>query len=241
MSHGLWHCHAYWTSPLTIIDETAVGLTSRGRAVHARIVTAAGDMIYHQGLSNTTVNSVRAAAAVSGSQMTHYFEDKRALVRSVVAQRRDEVVSFHTEGRLVRLDSFQALQDWADLNVQKQIDEDVVGGCAFGSLVGELLTSDQDIRNDLSAVYDEWIALFRNALTAMRARGELRPDADPRHLARILVAAHQGGHMLTQTTRSAKPLRDALNAAVQYVCSFASEPVTLIKRRRSRQRSSLAK
>jgi len=202
-------------------------MTPRGRATHARIVGAAADLIYSQGLRNTTLNDVRAAAGVSGSQVTHYFEDKRALVRGVIAWRRDELVSLHTQGELTRLDSFQALQDWADINVQFQVDNNCFGGCIFGSLVGELLPSDEDIRADLVAVYDEWIALLRAALAAMRARGELRLDADPRHLARVLVAAQQGGSQLAQVSGSVKPLQDAVDAAVQYVCSFATQPVEI--------------
>jgi TetR/AcrR family transcriptional regulator, transcriptional repressor for nem operon len=215
-----------------MIDDTAVGLTPRGRATYARIVRAAADLVHKQGLHNTAEADVRGAASVSGSQMTHYFNDKHSMVRGVIAWRRDEVVAFHTSGELSRLDSFEALQKWADLNVQKQIDMNCVGGCTFGSLVGELVPPQDDIRGDVSAVYDEWIALFRTALTSMRKRGNLRADADPLHLARALVAAHQGGSLLTQTTHSINPLRDALNAAVDYVCSFATQPVTASKRRR---------
>src|ERR1700753_3894528 len=97
-------------------------MTPRGRATHARIVSAAADLIYSHGLRNTTLNDVRAAAGVSGSQVSHYFEDKRALVRGVIAWRRDELVSVHTKGEVTRLDSFQALQDGADINVQIQLD-----------------------------------------------------------------------------------------------------------------------
>jgi TetR/AcrR family transcriptional repressor of nem operon len=215
-----------------MIDDTALGLTPRGRATYARIVGAAADLVYEQGLHNTAAGDVRKAASVSGSQMTHYFNDKHAMVRGVIAWRRNELVAFHTSGVLARLDSFEALQKWADLNVQKQIDMNCVGGCTFGSLVGELVPPEGDIRGDVSAVYDEWIALFRTALTSMRKRGDLRADADPLHLARVLVAAYQGGSLLTQTTHSINPLRDALNAAVDYVRSFATQPVTAAKRRR---------
>jgi TetR/AcrR family transcriptional repressor of nem operon len=219
-------------------EDTTVPSTPRGRATHARILGAASELFYCRGLHNTSIGDVRQAAAVSGSQLTHYFPDRRALVRRVIAARRNEVVDFHTGGRLSRLDSFQALQDWADFNVQKQLDMGCFGGCTFGSLVGELVPSDDDYRTDLVAVYDEWIALFRSALSAMRKRGELRPDSDPRHLARVLVAAHQGGSLLTQTTRSVNPLRDSLNHAVQYVASFATESVTLEPRRPTRRRTS---
>jgi TetR/AcrR family transcriptional regulator, transcriptional repressor for nem operon len=211
-------------------------MTPRGRATHARIVGAAADLIYSRGLRNTTLNDVRAAAGVSGSQVTHYFEDRRALVRGVIAWRRDQLMSLHTQGELARLDSFQALQDWADINVQFLVDNDCFGGCIFGSLVGELLRSDDDIRADMVAVYDEWIALLRMALAAMRARGELRLDADPRHLARVLVVAQQGGSQLAEVSGSVKPLQDAVNAAVQYVYSFATEPVEVTRRRISGRR-----
>ncbi|WP_374022244.1 TetR/AcrR family transcriptional regulator [Mycobacterium sp. HNNTM2301] len=212
-------------------DDTVVASTPQGRATRARIVGAAADLFYRQGLGNTTIGDVRSAATVSGSQLTHYFDDKRALVRNVIAWRRDEVVAFHTEGPLLRLDTFQALQDWADLNVAKQLEIDCIGGCTFGSLAAEVSPSDEEIWGDISAAYDEWIALFRSALAAMRRRGELSADADPRHLARVLVAAHQGGSLLTQTTRSIKPLRDALDAAVQHVFSYATQPVSTTRRR----------
>lgn len=214
-----------------MIDDTAVGLTPRGRATYARIVATAADLVYKQGLHNTAASDVRKAASVSGSQMTHYFKDKDVMVRGVITWRRGEMVAFHTSGELARLDSLEALRKWAELNVQKQIDVNCVGGCAFGSLVGELVPPAGDIRAHVTAVYDEWIALFRTALTSMRKRGDLRADADPVHLARVLVAAHQGGSLLTQTSHSINPLRDALNAAVEYVSSFASRPLTVEKPR----------
>src|SRR5262249_40269452 len=105
-----------------MINDTSAGLTPRGRATRARIVGAAADLVYCKGLVNTTSNEVRESAAVSGSQMAHYFRDRRGMVRGVIALRRNEIVAFHTTGQLPRLDSFEALQAWADLNVQKQID-----------------------------------------------------------------------------------------------------------------------
>jgi TetR/AcrR family transcriptional repressor of nem operon len=56
----------------------------------------------------------------------------------------------------------------------------------------------------------------------------------------VLVAAHQGGSLLSQTAQSIKPLRDALNAAIQYVRSYAAEPPTANagRARRSRPKKS---
>jgi hypothetical protein len=105
-----------------------------------------------------------------------------------------------------------------------------LGGCIYGSLAGELIEADDEVHDDLAHGYDQWLELFHAGLTAMRQRGELRADADPRHLAVSLVIAHQGGAMVTHATGEAEPLRVAVNAAVDYVRSFAV-PLAAGKRR----------
>ena len=186
--------------------------------------------MFERGVANTSIEQVRRAAGVGGSQIAHYFQDKRDLTRQVVATRRDDVRAFHTQAPLGALDSVDALQAWADACVADIDAVYRVGGCVYGSLAGELIDADDEMHDDLSAGYDLWIGLFEAGLTAMRRRGDLRRDADPRHLAVTLVVAHQGGAMLTYATGDPEPLATAVYAAVDYVRSFA----TPARRRRSR-------
>jgi AcrR family transcriptional regulator len=202
-------------------DGDAVQFTRKGLATRARIVDTAAQLMFRHGVTGTSIDEVRSAGSISGSQIAHYFHDKRDLTRQVIAARRNDVMAFHTQQPLGRLDTFEALQAWADAGVA---DAEAVyrkGGCVFGSLTGELLEADDDVRGDLAVGYDQWLDLFRVGLTAMRDRADLSPDADPRHLAVALVAAHQGGAMLTYATGSSEPFRAAVNAAVAYVRSFA--------------------
>ncbi|QLL06901.1 TetR/AcrR family transcriptional regulator [Mycobacterium vicinigordonae] len=203
-------------------DDTGSRLTRKGLATRARIVAAAADLMFERGVANASIEDVRSSAGVSGSQITHYFRDKRALTRQVIATRRNDVRTFHTRQQFGTLDSLDAVAAWADACLN---DVDTVyrrGGCVYGSLAGELIDADDEIHRDLSAGYDEWIELFRTGLVAMRRRGELRADADPRHLAVSLVAAHQGGAMVTHATGDAGPIAATLRAAVGYVRSFAA-------------------
>lgn len=202
-------------------DDATPRFTRKGRATRARIVDVAAKLMFRGGVAGTSIDDVRNAAAVSGSQISHYFHDKRDLTREVISARRDDVREFHSQTRLGALDSLEALQAWADANVADINAVYRKGGCVYGSLAGELGEADAEIHGDLAAGYDQWIELFRGGLAEMRRRGDLRPDADPRHLAVSLVAAHQGGAMLTYITDSPEPLRVAVNAAVEYVRSFA--------------------
>jgi AcrR family transcriptional regulator len=212
-------------------EHTTSRFTRKGLATRARIVDVAARLMFERGIANTSIDQVRRTAGVGGSQISHYFRDKRDLTRHVVAARRDEVQAFHTQPQLSALDSIDALQAWADACVSDIDAVYRVGGCVYGSLAGELIEADDQMHDDLSAGYDEWIELFAAGLTAMRRRGDLRPDADPRHLAVSLVTAHQGGAMITYATGDAEPLRVAVNAAVDYVRSFAARPVP--RKRRS--------
>jgi TetR/AcrR family transcriptional regulator, transcriptional repressor for nem operon len=217
-------------------EDSASRFTRKGLATRARIVGAAARLMFERGIANTSVDEVRNTAGVSGSQIAHYFRDKRDLTRQVIATRRNDVKAFHTQPRLGALDSLDALQAWADACVA---DVDIVyrlGGCIYGSLAGELIDADDEIHADLAEGYDEWLELFRTGLAAMRHRSELRPEADPRHLAVALVTAHQGGAMITHATGDPEPLRVAVNAAVDYVRSFTPQPKTRAGRSTSSRR-----
>lgn len=207
-----------------VSDPPLGRLTRKGIATRARIIDSAAKLMFTRGVAGTSVDQVRRSAAVSGSQITHYFQHKRDLTRQVVAARRGDVKKFHSQPRLGALDTFEALQAWADACADDLRTVYCVGGCVYGSLVGELIEADDDTRADLAAGYDDWLGMFHSGLAAMRQRGDLRPDADPRHLAVALVAAHQGGAMLSHTTASPDPMRAALYAAVHYVRSFAVNP-----------------
>jgi AcrR family transcriptional regulator len=209
-------------------DDATARFTRKGRATRARIVDVAAKLMFQRGVAGTSIEEVRNTAAVSGSQISHYFHDKRDLTRKVISARSDDVREFHSQPRLGALDSIKGLQAWAEANIADIKTVYRKGGCVYGSLAGELVEADAEIHGDLAAGYDQWIELFRAGLAEMRRRGDLRPDADPRHLAASLVAAHQGGALITYITDDPEPLRAAVTAAVEYVRSFAPT-----KRRRS--------
>lgn len=195
-------------------------LTAKGLATRTRIVETAANLIYEHGVRGVTNEDVREAAGISGSQLSHYFPDKESLVRAVIAWRADRIIDLHKIPQLGELDTFEALRLWADSYIERE--EVCRGGCGYGSLAGELIKTDPDVRDDLAAGFQRWEDLFRQGLRTMRDRGDLRRTADPDHLADVLMAAFQGGMLLTQTARDATPLRNALDGALAYLATFAT-------------------
>ena len=189
-------------------------LTGKGRETRQRIVDAAADLIFEQGVAHTTIDDVRAAADVSSSQLYHYFDDKPALVRAVIDHQADMIVGGQKTFDLSNLDGLRAWRDWV---IEHQRALNCNGGCPIGSLGSELAETDPEARARVAAGFKRWEATIQSGLREMHARGRLTPDTDPDTLALALLAALEGGLLLTQIQRDSRPLEAALDAMLELI------------------------
>ena len=202
-------------------------LTPKGRATRERILALAAQLMFSNGVAGTTTEDVQRAGGISPSQIYHYFGDKKSLVKAVIAVQTEAVLKAHTP-LLSRLDSFEALEAWRDAIIDVQQSRHYQGGCPIGSLASELADHDPDARTDLASGFARWQAAIRDGLTAMRDRGELRPDADPESLALAMLTALQGGLLMTQVRHDTVALRTVLDAMIDRIrCHAAVVPAPL--------------
>jgi AcrR family transcriptional regulator len=191
-------------------------LTAKGQATRDRIVDIAAGLMFERGVAGTSTEDVQRAAGISPSQIYHYFGDKKSLVQAVITRQSDQIVEVQ-ERLLARLDSIDALEVWRDAIIDVQHQRQCAGGCPLGSLAGQVADADPAARAALAQGFGRWETAIRDGLTAMQARAELRPDADPAGLARGLLTALQGGLLMTQVTRDTTALRTVLDAMIDRV------------------------
>ena len=196
-------------------------LTRKGEQTRERIVAAAAELIFERGVAGTSIEDVKERAGVSSSQLYHYFADKRALVHAVIAHQ-SEAVIVAQEPLLGKLDSVEALRAWRDQAVAMEKQLQCKGGCPIGTLAGELAEADPEARADIAAGFARWEAQIAQGLAAMHNRGELPAAVDPERLALALLAAHQGGLILTQVRRDPAPIEAALDAMIDHVAELAA-------------------
>ncbi|GAA1161920.1 TetR/AcrR family transcriptional regulator [Kribbella jejuensis] len=191
-------------------------LTKKGQATRDRIVAAAAQLMLEQGVTRTTIEDIQAAAGVSPSQLYHYFPGKDALVSAVIDHQTTRTLDIH-QGPLDRLDSIDALGNWRDLMIGTLTEMRCIGGCPLGSLASDLSESDPVARVQLAGAFAQWQELIRAGLADMQARGELAADADPGELAVAMLAAVQGGLLLSQVNRDPAPLRIAVDTMIAHL------------------------
>jgi AcrR family transcriptional regulator len=182
-------------------------LTPKGERTRARIVEEAAALIHERGVAGTFLEDVKAAAGVSGSQLYHYFPDKDELVQAVIDYQADAIVSRNRRA----LSSANGVESWRDMVLTAAKRTEAKGGCALGSLAGQLAESDPEARALIAAGFDQWAAAIADGLRSLHADGKLPSDIDPDDLAVTLLATLEGALVLGQVHRSSRPIETAVN------------------------------
>lgn len=199
-----------------VVRNDARRLTARGAETRLRIVAAAAQLMFEKGVAETTLEDIRAAAGVSGSQVYHYFADKNDLVRAVIEYQTHMVLDTQRE-HLENLDSLPGLRAWRDLIVDHQRRLHCRGGCPIGTLGAEVAETDEAARIAVAQGFRRWESRIREGISSMHARGRLPSELNPEDVALALLAALQGGLLLTQIQRQTKPLEVALDAMIDRI------------------------
>ena len=225
-----WYVNATFIGILLPMSSSTSGrprLTRKGAATRARIVDAAAELIFQQGVAHTTIEEVRDAAHVSSSQLYHYFEDKPALVRAVIERQADTMIS--TQERF-DLSSLDGLREWRDFVVDHARTMGGRFGCPIGSLGAALAETEPEGRAVVAASFKRWEASITAGFLRMHALGRLEPEADPRQLALATLAALEGGLLLAQIQRDTEPLAAALDAMLKLITTLSSTTSTSLNR-----------
>ncbi len=198
-------------------------LTRKGQATRTRIVAAG--LMYKRGVAGTSTEDVRVTASVSSSQLYHYFADKNALVRAVVAYQTEAVLTFQ-QPQFSRLDSLAGLAAWADTLVDFHLGLHLRGGCPLGSLASELADADPVAREALAGgVRPLGGGHPRGTGGHARPGRAARRGGPGARLALTPLAAVQGGLLLARTRREVAPLRIALDTVLDHIRSLVSDAV----------------
>jgi AcrR family transcriptional regulator len=160
-----------------------------------RLVAAAREALHRQGVENTTLADIAAAADVPVGNVYYYFKTKDDLVEAAIdSQMRD------IEGLLRSLDELRTPQArLKGLITRLSGEADLVAryGCPLGSLCSELDKRDDGVERSSARLLELPIAWMEQQFRAMRRR-------DARELAIALMSAYEGAALLTNTFRDPK-------------------------------------
>ena len=187
-------------------------LTIKGERTRSRIVEAAAQLIHERGVAGTTLDDIRSAAGVSGSQLSHYFAGKDELVQAVIDYQAATIIGNQQQADL---GSPEGLRAWRDNVIAQVNSSEGKGGCPLGSLAGQLAETDAQARTLIAAGFGQWSAAISDGLRRLHDTGHQLNGTDPDDLAITLLAALQGGLLLAQVQRDTRPLQTAVDTILE--------------------------
>lgn len=207
------------TEPPSSALQTGIPLptTARGRRRRDAILDAATDMMFQKGIFHTSLDEVLDRGGAGKSQLYHYFGGKQELIRAVIERQLENVLA--TDPTFDSIRTWHDLEAWRTAFVSRHSAEGGPLGCRLGKFAGEL-DGDDVLRPVLVTAFEQWRSHITAAFTRLRARGDLKVQADPDALSTALLTAIQGGLLLGRLQRAPEALEQSMTMAFGYLRTF---------------------
>ncbi|GAA0963975.1 TetR/AcrR family transcriptional regulator [Frigoribacterium faeni] len=188
-------------------------ITERGRLTRQRIIDETGRQILAAGIGGTTLDTVRAATLTSKSQLFHYFPGgKTELIHEVALWEGRQLLEAQ-EPEIHDLGTWESWERWRAALVEYYIS---LGrwACPIGTLASQAAATDVELERTIKSSWDAWRDALATGIRRMQAAGSVVETADPVRVATAILAAIQGGLLLSQSEREGWPLEAALDHAL---------------------------
>ncbi|MFK3669399.1 TetR/AcrR family transcriptional regulator [Leifsonia aquatica] len=185
-----------------------MAFTAKGNETRTRIIEGAARVLRDRDFAPLTLDDIRAATSTSKSQLFHYFPEGKDELLLEVMRREAQRVLDDQEPEIGRLDSWASWNNWRDVVIERYRQQGV--RCPLNSLMSQL-GSTPGAAAVTNALLERWGGLLAEGISVMQARGEMRSDRTPHHLAAGVIAGIQGGVVVMWSTSTTEHLEASLD------------------------------
>jgi TetR/AcrR family transcriptional repressor of nem operon len=184
-------------------------MAAKGERTRDHILGEASRLIHRKGIGATSVGEILSAAGIHKGSLYFQFRDKEELGREVIRLAADRFLEFvdrSLDGSTPRI----ALDNFFAAALAYHRGTGFVGGCLFGNTALETSDADPELTGLVDEVFVAWIDRIARVMAAGQESGEFRNDMTAQDLAQQVVAALEGGIMLSRLRKDAAPLETCI-------------------------------
>lgn len=188
-----------------------------------RLLDAGLNMLLRHGYNDLGIQGVLKATGVPKGSFYHHFASKEDFALQVIGRYMDEVhagLDLSLGDR--SLPPLDRVRKFFELSRDKYR-EDGYLGCMLGGLGQELSGINPVFQKAIETCFGMIAARIAECMEEAQAKGDLRPGADPRHMADLLVNCWEGAALRSRLRRDPAPLDSMLDF---YFASVPSSPRT---------------
>ena len=183
-----------------------------------KLLQAAFAEIYRNGFQAASLTQILSETGLTKGALYHYFPNKKALGLAVVEEIIRPLMAVMMFEPLARTQ--QPLTSMQGLLVAKAAESDsmmVALGCPLNNLMQEMSPVDETFRLHLNGLFQDWVAVVRDALTRGQTSGEVRQDVDAAETAFFIVSSLEGCIGMSKNTQSVAAFRGCLAQLGRYL------------------------
>lgn len=185
-------------------------MTAKGELARQKIIEIATAIVNRKGFGATTIQDIISATGMQKGGIYFHFPDKDALGLAILEKARENFLLF-LDSALSGDSPGACLENFFRLAVEKHLATGFIGGCIFGNTATEFSDTDSRFAAVIERVFDEWIELIRSTVSAAQDAGQARTDIPSAELALHIVAAIEGGIMLSRLKKNEESMKKCLD------------------------------
>lgn len=183
-----------------------------------KIIRCARKVLNHDGYQGATLKKITQEANIQKGGIYYYFQNKEMLGCEVIKRSGEEFLKFLNRVSTGKTAAEKIRNQFiAILNYHKN--DQCKLGCIFGNSALEMSNRSEKIRKSIESIFEKWERINQNLLEEAETEGSLRSELgnEVEKLSKTIVAAIEGGIMLTKTGRDYHHLETVLNSIISLI------------------------
>ena len=182
------------------------------------LLEAAFSEIHHNGFQAASLTQILADTGLTKGALYHHFPDKQALGLAVIEEMvRPRLAAMMFEPLAHTRTPLAVMQALLKARSAEPDPWVVTLGCPLNNLMQEMSPLDEAFRLSLNALFEDWLAVVKQALTRGKKSGEVKQEIDSAETAFFIVAALEGCIGMSKNTQSVAAYRGCLGQLVRYL------------------------
>lgn len=186
-------------------------IPARPRDTREHIIKTCRQLFTARGFVSTPISAVIEATGVKKGNLYYYFPSKEALGLAVLEDARDDFFAL-LEASCVGPDPVERIINSCTVLLQQMEKDNFVGGCLFGNAALEMTEGDTRFAEVLHSVFGHWLTRVEECLHEAESLAGCPFSLPVPRLAKLVVAAVEGGIMLSRLNRSRDDFQDCILA-----------------------------
>jgi len=194
---------------------------SKGDRTRRRIIAEAAPLFNQKGFAGCSMQDVMEATGLEKGGLYRHFQSKEELAAAVFRYSRDRVLQARSEG-LDKVEGAGARLKWY-IHRFVETPGPVAGGCPIFNTAVDADDGNPTLRKLVRGALLKWKRQIAGIIEEGVERGEIRQEVRPGQMAESMIAALEGGIVLSRMEGSRDPLR-SVEEALRVVIDAAAAP-----------------